>query len=148
MSNIMNKMATEILAKKDAMEVAIESDKAAILAANEAWNVATVAAANAHISAINATRTADAQQESGEQAASKARLDAQIASIIANELPPVDSIKEADVAMDAHMATFNADLAASVASLQADRDAFSTNVGDAASFSLNALEAYSVTGIE
>ena len=27
-------------------------------------------------------------------------------------------------------------------------DTFQTNVGDAASFSLNALEAYSVTGIE
>ena len=148
MSNIMNKMATEILAKKDAMEVAIEGDKAAILAANEAWNVATVAAANAHISAINATRTADAQQESDEQAAAKARLDAKIDSIVANELPGDDSIKEADIAMADHMEAFNEALAVSVASLQADRDTFQSNVGDAASFSLNALEAYSVTGIE
>ncbi len=148
MSNIMNKMASEILAKKNAMEVAIESEKAAILVANEAWNTATVAAANAHISAINATRAADAQQESDEQAAAKSRLDSKIDDIVANELPGVDSIKEADVAMAAHMAAFNADLAASVASLQADRDEFSTNVGDPTSFGLSALAAYEVAGIE
>ncbi len=144
----MNKMASEILAKKNAMEVAIESEKAAILVANEAWNTATVAAANAHISAINATRAADAQQESDEQAAAKSRLDSKIDDIVANELPGVDSIKEADVAMAAHMAAFNADLAASVASLQADRDEFSTNVGDPTSFGLSALAAYEVAGIE
>ena len=146
--SVITEIANKILAKDAEAKSAIESDRVAIIDSNEAWNVATVAAANAHISAINVTRAEDAAQESEICALAKVRLSDKIDDIVDNELVPVDSIGETDRELAEHMAAFNEALAVSVASLQSTRDDFSTNVGDTASFSLSVIEAYDVTGIE
>jgi len=141
-------VASKIIAKDAAMKAGIESKKATILMANEAWNVATVAAANTHISATNATRAADAAQESEICALAKVNLQGKIDDIVDNDLPGANSVGEADRVLADHMVEFNAALATSATSLQADRDEFSTNVGELSSFVLSLIAAYDPVGIE
>ena len=148
MSDIMQVMAEKILAKDEQARVAIAADKEAILTANNTWNSETVAAANAHIIAINDARKTQSETELDCIENIKTQLDNSIEEIKANDVPPADSIKEANQILDGDMQAFQDALKQSVGDLAAERALFESRVGDPDTLVLNATAAYEVQGIE